>query len=135
MSRRASNYTPYNKYGNDQTFQPDDKHLELKDSDTFDDFIRSSINNVAVLYVHAKWCQPCKQIAPIYFNLSKEYHEEKGILFRKLDGENDLCADKGIRRHITAFPTFLIFKNGNVIEIIVGGDLKRVVAVVEANRV
>ncbi|KAG7117358.1 Thioredoxin Asp f 29 like protein [Verticillium longisporum] len=54
--------------------------------------------NVAILDCFATWCGPCKTIAPIYVQLSE----------KKL----------GIR----AMPTFMVFKDGEKVEEIVGAN-------------
>ena len=131
MSRRPTNYVSYNTLGNDMSSKADDQKLEITESEDFDNFITLSFQTVCVLYVHAKWCQPCKQIAPRYLKMADHYATEK-VFLRKLNGEDDICAEKGIRRFITAFPTFLIFKNGNVVKTIVGGDLEGVENVIQS---
>ena len=53
----------------------------------------------------AEWCPPCKKMAPIVDELEKE-----GNSVIKIDGgtQKDLCKDM----QISAFPTFIVYKNG-----------------------
>ena len=64
----------------------------------------------------ATWCGPCRMLAPIIEELSKEY--EGRITVGKCDVEDneDLAAEFGIRN----IPTILFFKNGEVVDKVVG---------------
>lgn len=67
----------------------------------------------------AKWCGPCKRLAPVLEELSKEFTE---IDFYKLDiDESSQVKDRfGIR----SVPTLMIFKNGRPIAKFVGFSSK-----------
>jgi len=69
----------------------------------------------------ATWCGPCRMIAPVLEEMTPEYTGKAKIA--KLDVDmNPLTATKyGIR----SIPTLLIFKNGNVVEQIVGAVPKK----------
>lgn len=64
----------------------------------------------------AVWCGPCRMIAPIVEELSKEY--EGKVKVGKLDVDNNprVASTYGIR----SIPTLLVFKDGQVVEQIVG---------------
>lgn len=68
----------------------------------------------------ATWCGPCRMLAPIIEELSKEY--EGRITVGKCDVEEneDLAAEFGIRN----IPTILFFKNGEVVDKVVGAVAK-----------
>ncbi|KAF2873762.1 thioredoxin-like protein [Massariosphaeria phaeospora] len=77
---------------------------------------------------YATWCPPCKTIAPIYEQLSTAHAVPGKIAFVKVnvDEQREVAAQYGI----TAMPTFLVFKDGKVMEEIKGANppaLKRVV--------
>lgn len=58
----------------------------------------------------AEWCGPCKMIAPILDDISKEYAGRLKIGKLNID-DNQLTPTKyGIR----GIPTLMLFKNGNV---------------------
>ncbi|WYZ45914.1 hypothetical protein EsH8_IX_000139 [Colletotrichum jinshuiense] len=67
----------------------------------------------------ATWCGPCKAIAPILSQLS-EVEANKVIHFVKIDVDEvpDLSQELGIR----AMPTFLLFKDGEKAQEIVGAN-------------
>ncbi|MBR1889379.1 MAG: thioredoxin [Alloprevotella sp.] len=68
----------------------------------------------------ATWCGPCRMMAPIISELSDIYAEK--IIVGKVDvDENpDICAKYGIRN----IPTILFFKNGEVVDKVVGAQPK-----------
>lgn len=72
-----------------------------------------------VIDVYATWCVPCKQLAPIFEELSKN-EDFKNVSFSKVDVDNDdeLLVEKyGIR----SVPTMLLIdENDNVIKKIIG---------------
>ena len=58
----------------------------------------------------AEWCGPCKMIAPILDEISKEYAGRLKVAKLNID-DNKLTPPKyGIR----GIPTLMLFKNGNV---------------------
>jgi thioredoxin 1 len=64
----------------------------------------------------APWCGPCRMIAPITEKLAEEYQDR--VKFCKLNvDENRLAAGK---YQVTSIPLLLFFKDGEVVEQIVG---------------
>ncbi len=64
----------------------------------------------------APWCPPCKIIAPIIEKLAEEHKGE--IIFGKLNiDENKITPTK---YEIKSIPTLLVFKNGELIDRIIG---------------
>jgi thioredoxin 1 len=80
----------------------------------FDSFIKTELPVVVDFW--ADWCMPCRIMAPVMEELSKVY--EGKALFGKVDvDENSQIAG---RYGIMSIPHFLIFKNGALVEKIVG---------------
>ena len=75
-----------------------------------------------VLYFTANNCPPCKMIGPIYEDMS-ELAEFDKVHFCKVN-VND-CSDVAERFDVDGWPTFLLFKDGKVVDSIVGGMAAR----------
>ena len=83
----------------------------------------SSKNNDVLIFIYftATWCGPCKKIKPFIQQKIDEY-KNKNVLFKTIDVDDDeyseLCDDLSV----SAMPTFIGFKNNNLVNKIVGGD-------------
>jgi thioredoxin 1 len=64
----------------------------------------------------APWCGPCKMIAPIVEELASDYMGKLKVGKLNTDENTDLSAQFGIR----GIPTLGIFKNGEMVDTIVG---------------
>ena len=93
--------------------------LELTDANFNQEVLKSDVPVLVDFW--AAWCMPCKNIAPIIEELSKEYDGK--MKFGKLNVENSqsVARQYGIR----SIPTLLIFKDGQVATQIVGMQPKR----------
>ena len=69
----------------------------------------------------ADWCGPCKMIAPIIEEMAVEYDGKLKVLKMDVDANPRTSMEYGIR----SIPTMLIFKDGKVLEQIVGAVPKR----------
>ncbi len=84
-------------------------------TDTFKTTIASASTPVLVDF-WAPWCGPCKAIAPILEELAVEFAGKLRIAKVNIDDNDAIAAEHGIR----AIPTMLLFKNGKLVEQIVG---------------
>ncbi|MFN4033153.1 MAG: thioredoxin [Fimbriimonadales bacterium] len=64
----------------------------------------------------AVWCGPCRLIAPIVEELGQQYEGKMKVYKVDVDQEQQLAMQYGIM----SIPTLLLFKNGQVVEQIVG---------------
>lgn len=84
-------------------------HITYLSDDSFEQEVLQSQIPVLVDY-WAEWCGPCKMIAPILDDISKEYEGRIKVAKLNID-ENQATPPKyGIR----GIPTLMLFKNGNV---------------------
>ena len=89
-----------------------DKVPELTNGE-FDDFVREGL---VLIDFFAEWCMPCLMMSPIIEELSKKFKGK--IKFGKVNiGNNEEIARKF---DVSSIPNFTLFKNGKVIEQIIG---------------
>jgi thioredoxin 1 len=81
----------------------------------FDKEVLQSTSPIVVDF-WAEWCGPCKQIAPVLDELATEYDGKVKVAKVNIDEFQDLAA----RFRINSIPTFLFFKNGQVVDQVVG---------------
>lgn len=75
-------------------------------------------NGVALVDFWATWCGPCRIQGPIVDSLAQKYADNPAVKIGKLDvDENSETAQK---YQILSIPTVVIFKNGQVMEALVG---------------
>ena len=82
--------------------------IELTDT-SFDEAVHNSDMPVLVDF-WAPWCGPCKMMAPILEEIADEYSEKVKIC--KLN--TDDARDSAMEFNISAIPTIILFKNGQV---------------------
>lgn len=64
----------------------------------------------------AQWCGPCKAIAPVLEELADEYAGKVTIAKMDVDENKDIPVKFGIR----SIPTLILFKDGAVVETLIG---------------
>ncbi len=94
------------------------KYVELT-NDTFDSTIAEGVTMVDFW---APWCGPCRMIAPIVEELADEFEGKATVAKVNTDEEQDIAVKFGIR----SIPTTLFFKNGELVDQMVGASGKDV---------
>jgi thioredoxin 1 len=69
----------------------------------------------------AEWCGPCKMIAPVLDEIAAEYDGRIRIGKINVEEEQSLASQFGV----SAIPTLLLIKNGDVVGQMVGMHSKR----------
>jgi len=85
------------------------EHITHLSDATFEQQVLQAQLPVLVDY-WAEWCGPCKMIAPILEDISKEYAGRLTVAKLNIDDNQQTPPKYGIR----GIPTLMLFKNGNV---------------------
>jgi len=88
--------------------------IEFTDAN-FEELVIKSQKPVLVDF-WAEWCGPCRMITPIVEELYNDFKEKAVIGKVNVDENPDVTTNYGIRN----IPTILFFKNGEVVEKVVG---------------
>ncbi len=91
-----------------------DTVLELTD-DNFENEVLSAEQPVLVDF-WAEWCQPCRMLAPVIDELAGEYDGKAKV--GKLDTDSN--REVAMKYGISAIPTVILFKGGEVHKKFVG---------------
>ena len=68
----------------------------------------------------ATWCGPCRMVAPIISELAEEYDGTIVVGKCAVEENDELAAEFGIRN----IPTILFFKNGEMVDKVIGAQPK-----------
>ena len=87
-----------------------DKLIPFTD-DNFEQEVLKAVEPVMVDF-WAEWCMPCKMIAPMIGELADEYKGRAKIGSLDTDANRNTAVKYGI----SAIPTIMIFKNGELVK-------------------
>jgi thioredoxin 1 len=96
--------------------------IEVTDSDFSQKVLKSDLPCIVDLW--AEWCAPCHLIAPILKEIANEYEGKIYVCKLNVD-ENPKTA---FEYEIMAIPTLMIFKNGELVDKIIGLQGKNEIA-------
>ena len=93
--------------------------LEIK---TMDEFEREVLTSEVPVLVDfwAPWCGPCRMIAPVIEELAEDFEGKANICKVNTDEEQDIAVKFGIR----SIPTIMFFKDGEMVDQVVGAQSK-----------
>ena len=94
---------------------------------TFKEIINSE--KPTLLDFHATWCGPCKAIAPLFGQLAAEYDGDAVLIKVDVDDNPDTAA----KYQVSAMPTFLFIKGGQVVDRLMGANPDRLRSMIQDN--
>ncbi len=68
----------------------------------------------------AEWCAPCRMIAPILDEIAEEHAGKLKIAKLNVDQNRSIAAQYGVM----SIPTLILFKNGEMVEQMIGAQPK-----------
>jgi thioredoxin len=89
---------------------PKDKVVHIKDTQDFLAQLQNAGDKLVVADFTAKWCGPCKAIAPVF----SKWSNEVDAVFLKVDVDD--CEELSQLCGIGCMPTFQLYKNGKKID-------------------
>ena len=95
--------------------------IKIIDEQDFNDNILKS-SRLTLVDFFANWCNPCKNLAPILEEISKE-NDDFDIVKVDIDKQRDLALDY----EIEFIPTIILFQNGKELDRIQGVADKQVI--------
>ncbi|XP_037809470.1 thioredoxin-2-like [Lucilia sericata] len=90
-----------------------DFELELEDAD----------GKLVIIDFYANWCAPCKIINPQLEELSVQYANK--VKFLKVNVDD--CEDIAMAYNVTSMPTFVFVRDQQIIDVLVGGNVEKLV--------
>ena len=96
------------------------KYIEL----TGANFKETLSEGVSLVDFWAPWCGPCRMIAPVIEELAEDFDGKAQICKVNTDEEQDIAGQFGIR----SIPTIMFFKDGEMVDQIVGAQSKEALA-------
>jgi len=91
------------------------KNMALVEQSNWESVVLNSDKPVLVDF-SAEWCGPCKMLDPIVDELAGEYDGTLTVVKIDADENPDIVANYGVM----GMPTLMLFKNGEVVERMVG---------------
>lgn len=88
--------------------------LEVTDASFVKEIIESG--KPAMVDFWATWCGPCRMVGPTVEELAKEFEGQAVVAKVDVDNNQQVAAEYGIRN----IPTILFFKDGQVVDKVVG---------------
>ncbi|NVJ54233.1 MAG: thioredoxin [Campylobacteraceae bacterium] len=92
------------------------KYIEINES-SMEDTVKEG---VSLVDFWAPWCGPCRMIAPAIEQLAIDYEGKAKICKVNTEEEQDLTVKYGIR----SIPTILFFKDGEIVDQLIGTTTK-----------
>lgn len=83
-----------------------------------ENFEKEVLNETKTVLVdfYAEWCGPCKMMSPVINKIAEEIGEQVKICKINVDEAQDIAS----KYEIMSIPTFIVFKNGEIVKRTIG---------------
>ncbi|NND73104.1 MAG: thioredoxin [Rhodothermales bacterium] len=98
------------------------KYVTITDANFQKEVVESDVPVLVDFW--AEWCGPCRVIAPTIEQLAKEFEGRAKVAKVDVDSNPQISMNYGVR----SIPTLLYFKDGQVVDQLVGAAPKAVLA-------
>jgi thioredoxin 1 len=99
--------------------------IEVNESTFFQEVL--SLEKPVLVDFWAPWCGPCKMLSPVIDEIATEYEDKAKIVKVNTDANMSLSS----KYQVMSIPCLILFKNGTVIQRVVGfkskNDLKKLI--------
>lgn len=92
----------------------DASYVNVTDSSFEDEILKSAVPTLVDFW--AAWCGPCRTVGPIVEELATEYEGRVKVAKINVDDNKETPTRYGVR----GIPTLMLFKDGQVVDQIVG---------------
>jgi len=96
------------------------KYIDLKEAE----FDATIAQGTVLVDFWAPWCGPCRMLAPVIEELAEDFDGKAKICKVNTDEEQNIAVKYGIR----SIPTILFFKDGELVDQMVGASSKQILA-------
>lgn len=88
-----------------------------------DDNFKTVLQNEKLVLIdfNAEWCSPCKALKPVVAEIAEEYKDSLVVCALDIDDNPNTAVQFGV----TSIPTLLLFKEGELIDRLIGAQPKR----------
>ncbi|MBE0556862.1 MAG: thioredoxin [Proteobacteria bacterium] len=91
------------------------ENLTVVSDANFEDEILKA-DKPALVDFWAPWCGPCKALGPLVEGLADQYHDQVKVGKMNIDDNQKTAASYGVR----SIPTLILFKEGKVLDTLIG---------------
>lgn len=103
---------------------PDGNPQIVTDTTFVRDVVEASSSQPVLVDAWAEWCGPCRMVAPVLDQLAAESNGRYKITKLNVDDNPRTASQFNIR----SIPTLLIFRNGNLVDQLIGVQPKQTIA-------
>ena len=90
--------------------------IDVTETEFNDQVIEASESKLIVVDFWAPWCGPCRMVAPVVEEISKDFEGKIKVFKLNTDENPNVASQYGIR----SIPTLMIFKGGQKVDTVVG---------------